>query len=168
MNRPLQCKSLTEHSSCQKIYFCMSSSPHVARSCPELASFGALHESQLPLWDLHLLWCAVLNGMRHCGFLWALWVRKWGISALEPGTAPPSLFSSDLGVCRVISLSQVLLSVFYIFLNRLSQRCHQSHWWAQLWAVAGLTRSLLMLALSDLGITPGVLPEANLQHTLAT
>lgn len=138
----------------------MSSSPQIARSCPELASFRALHESQFPLWDLHLLWCGGVHDLHgRCLRLWfSVGPWKWGISALEPGALSPSFFTSAFGVCRVFSLSQVLISAFYLLLNRLSL---WSHWWAQLWAVAGLTRSLLALALSDVGVAPGVLTEAN-------
>lgn len=79
------------------------------------------------------------------------------ISPLAPGAPPtlPSLTSvpSEL----LLSLNSHFSHLWYncscsfLFLNMLSKRhCHHP-WWAQLWPVACLSRSCLMLALSDTG-----------------
>lgn len=96
---------------------------------------------------LHGLLCGFLC---HCRPLWAGGTQPaspsqatresllWHLDHLLPA------FFTDLSVCGAASLifshytfSQLVSSIFHLFLSTLSQRHHQHRWWAQLWPVAG-------------------------------
>lgn len=170
MNTLLRCKSLTGHRSCQKIYFCVSSSPQVERSCPESASFWALRESQLPLRDLHLLWCGVVHGLhggclRHCGLPWAH--RTGELCSGARCTSSLLFFLQPWYLQGFLSLTGVA-QCFYLFLNRLSQRCHQHHWWLSFglwWVWQGACWCCLCQTGGQLLVSS---QRPALQHTLAT
>jgi len=88
-----------------------------------------------------------------------------GISPLAPVAIPSLLLHWPWGLQGFFShifltpLSQLLHSIFYAFLNTLSQRHHQRHWWAQLWPVVGLFWRWLEMALSHMGTAPDLLSQ---------
>ena len=84
---------------------------------------------------------------------------SWTCSTSSPPSSltlvPAELFFSHIHT----PASHLVCSTFYSFLNKLSQRLYQHHWWAQLCPAAGLSWSRLELALSDMGKASAVFSQ---------
>ena len=112
---------------------------------------------------IHLLRCRVLHRQQVDIYSWTAWLTMIvsmgcrGIFAVVPGAPHPSpssltLMSAKLFHIRLLHSLAVLLfrRFFFFFLNMLSQRYYHCCWWAWSWPVAGLSRSQMALALSDI------------------
>ena len=120
--------------------------------------------------------CSFFQGTSTCSGMWSPWAAVW--KSASPWSFPWAAGESLLCILEhllplflrpwrlqgcsshiILLLSSGCCCSLYPFLNMLSQRCHQHHWWVHLCLVVGPSWNCLKLAQSDMGTASGVFSQ---------